>query len=219
MLELIALGVSAGFSLAIPLGPMALLLITTTLARGWRHGIAGGLAMAAVDFSYAFFVFGLGSQVGVFMKDWGFALTWVGAAILAFVGARILWSSISRMRSAEESPSDAAAVQGGVVKTWLRFAAATAVNPPTALFFLAISPSVALIDTSTLGALGSNHWLTALVFALAVFAASLLWQQGVAAAAFFTRKITSNSVQVGTGIVGGSLIVAMAIWMALGTLL
>lgn len=219
MLELIALGVSAGFSLAIPLGPMALLLITTTLARGWRHGIAGGLAMASVDFGYAFFVFGLGSQVGTFMKDWGFALTWVGAGILGFVGGRILLTSITRMRSANESTSESEVTQGGVGKTWLRFAAATAVNPPTALFFLAISPSVALIDTSSFGAWGSNPWVTALVFALAVFGASLVWQQGVAAAAFFTRKITSTSVQIWTGVVGGVLIVAMAIWMALRTLL
>lgn len=219
MLELIALGVAAGFSLAIPLGPMALLLITTTLGNGWKHGIAGGLAMASVDFAYAFTVFGLGSQVGKFMSQWGTALTWVGAGILAFVGIRILVSSIKKLKDAAGVAAEASAQSGSVLKTWAKFAAATAVNPPTALFFLAISPSIALIDDRAMGIAAENPWFTALVFATAVFLASLVWQQSIAAAAFFTRKITSQSVQSWTGVVGGTLIVGMAAWMAVKTLL
>ncbi len=219
MLELIGLGLTAGFSLAIPLGPMALLLIATTLSRGWRHGVAGGLAMASVDFGYAFVVFGLGSQVGRFMSEWGAALTWVGAGILGFVGVRVLLSSLRRMRSAENVASTGAAESGGVIRTWLRFAGATAVNPPTALFFLAISPSVALIDSSKLGILGESVWLTAFVFAVAVFVASLIWQQSIAALAFFTRRITSPAVQSWTGVLGGGLIVSMAVWMAVRTMI
>jgi threonine/homoserine/homoserine lactone efflux protein len=219
MFELIALGVTAGFSLAIPLGPMALLLITTTLTRGWKHGIAGGLAMASVDFAYAFIVFGLGSQVGKFMSEWGTALTWVGAGILAVVGGRILWSSIQKLKDAATAGTSADAVAGSVLKTWAKFAAATSVNPPTALFFLAISPSIALIDDQAMGIAAENPWFTALVFAAAVFVASLVWQQAIAAAAFFTRKVTSPVFQVWTGVVGGVLIMSMAAWMALSTLL
>lgn len=175
--------------------------------------------MASVDFGYAFVVFGLGSQVSRFMRDWGSLLTWVGAGILGFVGVRVLITSIRKMRADSIAASTETTQGDSVLKTWLKFAAATAVNPPTALFFLAISPSVALIDTSNFGLLSSSSWLTALVFAVAVFVASLIWQQGIAALAFFTRKVTSPTVQSWTGVLGGFLIVAMAIWMAARTLM
>ena len=49
MNELFTIGFFAGLALAIPVGPMAIMLINTTLEKGWRHGVAGASAMAVTE--------------------------------------------------------------------------------------------------------------------------------------------------------------------------
>jgi hypothetical protein len=48
MSDLFVIGFFAGLALAIPVGPMAIMLINTTLEKGWRTGVAGASAMATV---------------------------------------------------------------------------------------------------------------------------------------------------------------------------
>ena len=45
MSDLFVIGFFAGLALAIPVGPMAIMLINTTLEKGWRTGVAGASAM------------------------------------------------------------------------------------------------------------------------------------------------------------------------------
>ena len=202
MNELFFVGFTAGLALAIPVGPMAIMLVNTTIAKGWRHGFLGALAMATVDFSYAFAVFLVGKAIATFLSEWALAMSLAGAAILLWLGLSTLWRNLRLLKAA---PDEVALVEAGGsrLKTFLTFAGATVINPPTALYFLALAPSISQIEAD-------GFVKAALVFGLGVFVGSVIWQQGLAAAGLGLRSITSNTFRVWFGIAGGALIIALA---------
>lgn len=210
---LFGFGFAAGLALAIPVGPMAIMLIQTTATRGWRFGATGGAAMASVDFLYAVVVFAIGSAVASFLATWGQAMTLVGAAILLWLGASTLLKNLGKLRTALSAGASAAGESsrevesGSLLKTYGVFAAATVVNPPTALYFLAIAPTVARSASADFG--------SALVFGIGVFIGSVIWQQTLAAGGLLLRKLTGAKLQAITGIVGGGLILALAVSIAI----
>ena len=210
MNELFTIGFFAGLALAIPVGPMAIMLINTTLEKGWRHGVAGASAMASIDFSYALVVFLLGHAVASFFSTWGQLLSLIGAAILLALGATTLWRNYKLMKNVA---ADVSAAKSGATpaKTFLLFAGATILNPPTALYFLGIAPSVAGVESS-------NFALSAVVFAIGVFVGSVIWQQALALTGTTLRRFAQNKVRVFFGLIGGALIVALAVSLAIKAL-
>jgi threonine/homoserine/homoserine lactone efflux protein len=210
MSDLFVIGFFAGLALAIPVGPMAIMLINTTLEKGWRTGVAGASAMATVDFLYALTVFLLGHAVSSFFATWGQLLSLLGAGVLLWLGAATLLRNLRLMRSASEDVTDSK-YASTPLKTFFVFAGATILNPPTALYFLGIAPSVAQIETD-------NFLLSALVFALGVFVGSVIWQQALALAGTTLRKFAQKKIRVFFGLLGGALIIALAVALALRAL-
>ena len=204
--ELFIFGLTAGLALAIPVGPMALLLIDTTLRFGLRVGAAGALAMASVDATYAVVVFLAGSAVAGILGTYGIWFSLIGAAILLGLGAQTIYKALSQRRASEgSSQSQTEATTPG--KTYLKFAAATVVNPPTALYFLAITPSL-------VGLTGSDPVSATLAFASGVFIGSVVWQQALALTGAAIRGITTPRVRTWLSLAGGAMIVALAIVLA-----
>lgn len=206
MESIFAIGFAAGLALAIPVGPMAIMLINTTLAKGWRHGAIGALAMATVDGLYAATVFFIGGAISSWLKDWALQLSLGGAAILLYLGAATLYRNLKLLRSTESSVPEVAKERSRA-KTFATFFAATVVNPPTALYFLALAPSVAQLASNGL-AIGG------VVFAVGVFIGSIIWQQSLAFAGVGLRSITHGKLRAWIGALGGTLIIALAISMA-----
>jgi threonine/homoserine/homoserine lactone efflux protein len=210
MSDLFVIGFFAGLALAIPVGPMAIMLINTTLEKGWRTGVAGASAMATVDFLYALTVFLLGHAVSSFFATWGQLLSLLGAGVLLWLGAATLLRNLRLMRSASKDVTDSK-YASTPLKTFFVFAGATILNPPTALYFLGIAPSVAQIETD-------NFLLSALVFALGVFVGSVIWQQALALAGTTLRKFAQKKIRVFFGLLGGALIIALAVALAIRAL-
>jgi threonine/homoserine/homoserine lactone efflux protein len=210
MSDLFVIGFFAGLALAIPVGPMAIMLINTTLEKGWRTGVAGASAMATVDFLYALTVFLLGHAISSFFATWGQLLSLLGAGVLLWLGAATLVRNLRLMRSASQDVNDSK-YASTPLKTFFVFAGATILNPPTALYFLGIAPSVAQIETD-------NFLLSALVFALGVFVGSVIWQQALALAGTTLRKFAQKKIRVFFGLLGGALIIALAIALAVRAL-
>ena len=206
MNELFTIGFFAGLALAIPVGPMAIMLINTTLEKGWRHGVAGASAMASIDFSYALTVFLLGHAVSSFFSTWGQLLSFFGAAILFALGITTLVRNLKLMKASADEVS-AAKAGATPAKTYLLFAGATILNPPTALYFLGIAPSVALVESE-------NFVLSAFVFAIGVFVGSVIWQQGLTLTGTTLRRFAQNKVRIFFGLIGGALIIALAVSLA-----
>lgn len=204
--ELFIFGLTAGIALAIPVGPMALLLIDTTLRHGLRVGAAGALAMASVDATYAVIVFLAGSAVAGILGAYGIWFSLIGAAILLGLGAQTIFKALRQRRASERSTgAQTEATTAG--KTYLKFAGATVVNPPTALYFLAITPSL-------VGLTGSDPVSATFAFASGVFLGSVVWQQGLALTGAAIRGITTPRVRTWLSLAGGAMIIALAIVLA-----
>ena len=203
MWELFTIGFLAGLALAIPVGPMAIMLVNTTISRGLRHGVVGALGMATVDGTYALAVFVIGGLIASVLTTLKLALGLVGAAILLVLGIQTLVKNL-KLIGQKDIDSLALGGSGSVAKTFGTFVAATVVNPPTALYFLAIAPNVANM--------GYELTLTnVLVFAFAVLVGSLIWQEALVFVGLAVRGITTNRFRVWLGLLGGLLIITLAL--------
>ncbi len=79
-----------GLAVAAPVGPMALLCMRRTLARGWRHGLATGFGIATGDGIYAM-VAALGlASVSAFVLAHERALHGAAGAFLLYLGVKML---------------------------------------------------------------------------------------------------------------------------------
>ena len=203
MWELFTIGFLAGLALAIPVGPMAIMLVNTTVSRGLRHGVFGALGMASVDGAYALAVFVIGGFIATTLATFKVALGLIGAVILSVLGIQTLIKNL-RLLGKRDLANNSTQGTGSVAKTFGTFVAATVVNPPTALYFLAIAPNVANmgfdLDISNVA-----------VFAVAVLLGSLIWQEALVIVGLMVRGITTNRFRVWLGLVGGSLIIGLAI--------
>jgi threonine/homoserine/homoserine lactone efflux protein len=206
MNELFAIGFAAGLALAIPLGPIGIMMVNAAIDRGWRHGAAAAMGAATVDTSYALATFLVGAAISSLLASYATLLSILGATVLLFLGLQILVKNLRLISSSGILATEAKSL-GSSGKTYLTFVAATAINPPTAIYFLAISPSI--------GALASNQPLVgALFFALGVFVASIGWGQTLALVGTGLRKLGTDRVRASLGIVGALLIIALAFGLA-----
>lgn len=203
MWELFTIGFLAGLALAIPVGPMAILLVNTTISRGIRHGVVGALGMATVDGAYALAVFVIGGVIASVLTPLKLVLGLFGAAILLFLGIQTLVKNLSLLRKPDQK-AEITKEKSTIAKTFGTFVAATVVNPPTALYFLAIAPNVANMGFEL-------SLSTATVFALAVLVGSLIWQESLVLLGFLVRGITTNAFRVWLGLLGGLLIIGLAL--------
>jgi threonine/homoserine/homoserine lactone efflux protein len=203
--DVLMTGALAGLALAIPLGPMAILLISTTLKHGRGIGIFGALAMASVDFSYAALVFAFGTAIVNLLTGWVMPLRILGSAILIFVAVKIFMDA--RRSSKIESP-DMSNSTASRLKTYAKFFGLTVLNPATAFYFFGITPSVATLSQGT-GLFGIA------LFAVGVFIGSVVWQMGLVFAAQLTKSFTDVRVQHRIQYAGAILILGLAIGLLL----
>lgn len=130
-MHLVLEGAVLGFLVAAPVGSIGLLCITRTLRAGWVVGFLSGLGAAVADAVYASIAaFGIRSvTVGIEELSWPLHLA--GAAILGFIGARMLCSK----RDPQAAPSalnvPALAALGSTLLL-------TLVNPSTMISFAAM---------------------------------------------------------------------------------
>jgi putative LysE/RhtB family amino acid efflux pump len=131
-MHVIALGFGLGFVVAAAIGPISLLCIRTVLRGALGTGVAIGAGAAVVDAGYALLgALGAGRlmQIGALQLVLGLA----GAAVLAVLGLRTLWSAF-RVRLGGESDEEVASP----AKAFATALAATASNPSTILSWAAV---------------------------------------------------------------------------------
>jgi putative LysE/RhtB family amino acid efflux pump len=126
------LGFGLGFAVAATIGPISLLLIRTTLRGATKSGLAIGAGAAVIDTFYAT-LGALGAGRLLTIDALRVAIGLIGAAVLAWIGARTLWSAF-RVRLGGEADEE-------VARPWRAFVtslAATASNPLTILSWGAV---------------------------------------------------------------------------------
>lgn len=203
-MDVLFTGILAGLALAIPLGPMAILLISTTLRHGRSVGVFGALAMATVDFSYAAVIFIFGKIIIQNLEQYIIPLKLLGSAILIFVAYRIF---IQARSSLKLTTSEEVNTSKSKLLTFAKFFGLTILNPATAFYFFGITPSVSSL--SNISAFGF------LDFSVGVFIGSVTWQFSLVLFAHLTSKFTDLNFQRRLQYLGAALITLLAIWLFL----
>jgi threonine/homoserine/homoserine lactone efflux protein len=216
--ELLA-GVLAGYSVAVPVGPMATYLVALTARTSVRVGVAAALGIATVDGMYAVAATLGGAAAAQFVRPALGVLRWLSVAVLAAVAARALWSGLRPV--AAQRLSGTGTVSGTPIpptrpaptlspaRAYATLAGLTLVNPTTLISFVALV--VGLRAGSAPSALGET------LFVAAAFAASASWQLLLAGSgALLGRVLTGVRGRQVTAVVSGVLIGALAVRLAVG---
>jgi putative LysE/RhtB family amino acid efflux pump len=168
----LALGFGLGLFVAAQLGPLSLFLIRSTLRGSWRVGLAIGAGVAVIDTLYA--AAGAAGAAPLLTIDalrLGLGLT--GAAVLAGLGVRTLWSAF-RVRLGGEADEEVATPR----RAFLTALGATASNPLTIASWAAVFAAASVADAAASGpeaalllagvGAGSLAWMTVLTFGVAL---------------------------------------------------
>ncbi|WP_193182980.1 LysE family translocator [Nisaea sediminum] len=154
-----ALGI--GVAVAAPVGPMSILLMRTTLARGWRNGLAIGGGIAIADGMFGM-IAALGlAGISSFMLEYEKPLHVAAGLFLIYLGLRKLFSRGDEDMAAR--PVSRAGWARDLATAWLL----TMTNPPTIIMFAAVFTAIAPA--------GGLDAAVALVTVAGVFLGSMLW--------------------------------------------
>lgn len=164
-----------GFAVAAALGPIGLLVIRRTLARGRAYGLASGVGVAAADAAYAAVAaFGL-TAVTEALVGADRALGVAGGAALMVIGARAVVTA-----SASEAHADPVA-RADLVAAGVSIFGLTLANPMTILTFVALFAGLGSGSAGATGAMaitsgifiGSLGWWAVLTAGVGAFRARL----------------------------------------------
>lgn len=159
-LEFFIKGIAIGFSLAIPVGPIGLLLIRRTLTRGRVAGLASGLGAATADAIYGCIAgFGV-TLLSNFLLENSCVLRVVGGAFLCYLGMKIFLSKPSEKRPSTEGST----LAGYYISTLIL----TLTNPATIIAFAAVFAASGVAHTH------GHYWFTVFLV-IGVFCGSALW--------------------------------------------
>lgn len=153
-------GLIIGFSIAAPVGPIGVLCIRRTLAKGRAYGFTSGLGAATADAIYGCIAgFGLTfiSEFLIAQQVW---LRLIGGVFLCYLGLKTFLSKPAKQ---------AASVEGkGLIGDYTSTLFLTATNPITILSFAAIFAGLGLGS-------GGGNYVSAALLVLGVFAGSTIW--------------------------------------------
>lgn len=129
-------GALVGFVMALPVGPVAALCISSTLARGRAQGLKAGFGSALGDAAFAgFALMGL-RTLGDDLTDYGLWLRLLGGAVLLIIGTKALLT--------RQSVGEPGSAQGGVAIAVSAFLL-TLTNPLTLVAFAAAFASLGIL--------------------------------------------------------------------------
>jgi len=190
-----------GAAVAAPVGPMSVILIRRTLARGYLAGLGGGLGVATADGFYgAVAAFGLTAISSVLIEH-QFWLRLVGGAFLVWLGLKIFF--------AESKARGAMAGERGPGGGFLAMLGLTLTNPMTILSFGAIFASLGLVTP------GGDH-VAAVTMTVGVFLGSFLWWVLLCGAVMLVRRRITERVMTWVNRIAGALIAVFGIVAIVG---
>lgn len=197
-------GVVAGYGLAIPLGPIAILILELGIRRGFWIALSAGAGAASADLIYATIAALAGTLLVTILAPFASILR-VGSALgLIALGGWLLY----RGRHLSEHPQKSRFDVTSCPQTYGMVLGLTILNPITVTYF----------TTLILGmrADSSQSSASVVLFVSGVFLASLSWQTLLASISGIAHKRVSERVQVVTFAIGNLVIVALGAAILLG---
>jgi threonine/homoserine/homoserine lactone efflux protein len=189
-------GIALGFSIAAPVGPIGVLVIRRSMARGFQAGLASGLGAASADAVYGTIAAAGLTLVADFLVRQSFWMGLLGGTFLVFLGMQIFFS---RPADPNAQP-DQGSPGGDYLSTFLL----TLSNPMTIIAFVAILGSV--------GTAGNGEFrLGAFLLVLGVFSGSALWWLALSALVGFLRARLTSQTLLWVNRAAGLVIFAFAV--------
>ncbi len=195
-------GALAGLGVALPLGAIGVLVVQEGIRGGWRPACAAGTGVALVDGVYAAVAVVAGAAVTTALSGRERAVQLAGSAVLLVVAVRGLlalrtWHAVG----AADGPDVPRA------RVLRRFVALTAVNPMTAVYFVALTAGLGAVVADT---------TSKVAFVVGALAASLAWQLTLGAVAGIAGARLPAWSRLATGVAGHLLVVGYAVRLAVG---
>ena len=197
-------GVLAGLAIALPLGAIGVLILREGVERGLRASVPAALGVACVDFGYALVAVLLGARLGEALASWERLIQLVGAAALTVVVVLGVRSTIRAARSTEVEQERPPLPTGHM---FARFVGLTAINPMTAVYFVALTAG--LSDQLTGGGAG-------VAFAAGVLVGSAAWQLVLALVGALAGGWMTPAIRVGVSLAGYAIVAGYAARLLIG---
>jgi threonine/homoserine/homoserine lactone efflux protein len=192
MFDALLIGLAAGYAIAIPVGPIALLIIRTAMRGGLRPGLAAGAGTATADFIYATLAMLAGPPI-------------VAAIAPVLRPARLIAGGLLlglALRSLSPASSPVAPAPVPTARTYFTLLALTIVNPSTVIYFASLAVG--------LPALAAEPAARA-VFVIAAAFASLSWQWLLAGTASLLHGRVPRRFEQATAVASALIIGALAL--------
>ena len=198
-------GILAGLGIAVPVGPIAVLLVDLSTRRGFAHALPAAIGAASADLTYAAVAAVVGLAVADTVGSFAGPLRAISVvALLAIVVIRTRELLRDRVRDAGTSVER---VDPSAVRTYGAFLGLTLLNPVTITYFAALI--LGLQDDALAGA-GAKA-----LFVAGAFAASASWQVLLIAAGAVLHRRLPERAQLVTGAIGNLVILGFAVRLAL----
>jgi threonine/homoserine/homoserine lactone efflux protein len=199
LLSAFVIGAAAGYAIAIPVGPIAVLIVRTGLRRGFRIAVAAGAGTATVDLIYAITAVVVGGAVTSALTAVLLPMRLAAAAALLYLAVRALLRlghADVTLDSSDDRPA---------ARTYLLFLGLTLLNPATVAYFVTLAVGLPEIAQGA---------ASRIAFAVAAALASLSWQTVLAAigAALHTRL--TRRIEIATAVLSSAILVVFALKIA-----
>ena len=200
MLSAFLIGAAAGYAIAIPVGPIAVLIVRTGMRRGFRIAAAAGAGTATVDLIYAITAVVVGSAVTSALSAVLTPMRLAAAAALLYLAVRALLR-LGRTDKALDTPGE----DRSAARTYVLFIGLTLLNPATVAYFVTLAVGLPQIAQDA----GSR-----LAFAVGASLSSLSWQTLLAGigAALHTRL--TRRMELATALLSSAILVGFALKIA-----
>lgn len=202
MSESFIAGAIAGFGIAIPVGPVAVLIIELGVRRGLRTAVAAALGTATADAIYAVLAVIAGAGIAALLEPVAPALKVVAVVVLVVIAARGLYLALYHARIGIPAGAQLPAHAG---RTYARFLAITLLNPTTILYFAAL-----ILGRPELGDGPAERG----AFIVGAALASASWQLFLAALGALAHRRLPWKLQFGISLLGNAVVVAFAVAIA-----
>jgi arginine exporter protein ArgO len=195
-------GVIAGYGIAIPVGPVAVLIIELGVRRGLRMAAAAALGTATADALYALLAVLAGASIAVLLEPVAPALKVFAVVVLLAIAARGLWIALYHARMGVPRDAD---LSGRPRSTYLRFLAITLLNPTTILYFVAL-----ILGRPELGVGPAEQG----AFILGAALASASWQLLLAVLGALGHQRLPSRFRLVISLVGNAVVIGFAFVIA-----
>lgn len=206
MIEFVMKGIIIGLSVAIPIGPVALLCMRNTIAYGLLAGIISGIAASTAYVIYASIAgFGL-TAISDFLIHNKIVISMLGGGFLIYLGIKT-WrdTRVPEVGSAKKE------LEQHAVACFIPAFVLALTNPMTIVSFIAIFAS---LDMSSC----SSSYTSALGLILGVFGGAVAWWIVLCSLVSLFRSRVTPSTMVVINQISGIIIIAFGLYIGCAAL-